>query len=55
VVRAPRGGAFHYRLLPDAETPAAVAGLTAPEILGEKWDKWNKAGQPRLSRSEASP
>jgi len=50
VVRAPRGGAFLYRLVPDADTPKELTGLTPPEILGEKWDKWNKVGQRPLSR-----
>jgi DNA primase len=45
VQRAPQGGAFVYRLLPDAQTPAKLTGLTSPEMLEEKWDKWNKVGQ----------
>ena len=52
VVRVPRGGSFLYRLLPDADTPKELTGLTAPETLREKWDKWNKVGQARLSRSK---
>jgi hypothetical protein len=45
VQRAPQGGAFVYRLLSDPEPTAKLAGLTSPETLEEKWDKWNKVGQ----------
>jgi len=53
VARAPRGASFLYRLLPDTDTPRELAGLTAPETLREKWDKWNKVGQGPLSRSKS--
>ena len=53
VQRAPQGGSFVYRLLPEAAAPAKLAGLTSPEMLEEKWDKWNKVGQRPLSQLRA--
>ena len=50
VQRASQGGSFVYRMLPDAETPAKLAGLTCPKILEEKWNNWNKVGQRRVSQ-----
>jgi hypothetical protein len=50
VHRAPQGGSFVYRMLPDAKTPVKMVGLTSPEILEEKWDKWNRVGQRRVSQ-----
>ena len=50
VQRAPQGGSFVYRLMPETDAPAKLDGLTSPEILEEKWDKWNKVGQRPLSQ-----
>jgi hypothetical protein len=50
VQRAPQGGSFVYRMLPDVAAPAQLAGLTPPETLEEKWDKWNRVGQRAMSQ-----
>ena len=44
VTRAPQGGSFRYRLLPKQKAPPVLEGLTPPEQLKEKWDKWVKSG-----------
>ena len=50
VQRAPQGGSFRYRLLPHKKAPAVLDGLLAPEVLSEKWNKWNKSGNlPKTS------
>jgi hypothetical protein len=50
VQRAPQGGSFRYRLLPHKKAPAVLDGLLAPEVLSEKWNKWNKSGnRPQTS------
>ena len=36
VQRAPQGGSFRYRLLPQKKTPAVLDGLLSPESLAEK-------------------
>jgi DNA primase len=50
VQRTPQGGSFVYRMLPDVAAPAKLAGLTLPESLEEKWDKWNRVGQRGVSQ-----
>ena len=40
VQRAPQGGSFRYRLLPEKKKPSLLEGLTTPEELGKKWKKW---------------
>ncbi len=42
VRRAPSGGSFHYRLLPQKKAPAVLAGLITPQALAERWEKRNK-------------
>ncbi len=44
VTRAPQGGSFRYRLLPKQKAPPVLEGLTPPEQLKEKWDKWVQSG-----------
>jgi DNA primase catalytic core len=44
VQRAPQGGSFRYRLLPQKKAPAVLDGLLAPPALAEKWNKWAKSG-----------
>ena len=44
VTRASQGGSFRYRLLPKQKAPPVLEGLTPPEVLQEKWDKWVKSG-----------
>lgn len=53
VQRAPQGGSFRYRLLPDKKTPAVLDGLLAPAALaekvgqvGEKWKSPKTARKP---------
>jgi DNA primase catalytic core len=53
VQRAPQGGSFRYRLLPDKKTPAVLDGLLAPAALaakvgqvGEKWKSAKTARKP---------
>ena len=53
VQRAPQGGSFRYRLLPDKKTPAVLDGLLAPAALaekvgqvGQKWKSAKTARQP---------
>jgi DNA primase catalytic core len=46
VQRAPSGGSFRYRLLPDKKTPAVLDGLLAPAALAAKA---GQAGQKRKS------
>jgi DNA primase catalytic core len=50
VQRAPQGGSFVYRLLPDVAAPVKMAGLILPETLEEEWDKWNRVGQRSMSQ-----
>ena len=45
VQRAPQGGSFRYRMADAVKRPRHLDGLIAPEVLAEKWDKWNKVGQ----------
>ena len=48
VQRAPQGGSFRYRLLPQKKTPAVLDGLLSPESLAQKVEqvgqKW-KSGK----------
>lgn len=44
VTRAAQGGSFRYRLLPKQKDPPLLSGLTPPDELEEKWDKWAKSG-----------
>jgi hypothetical protein len=44
VQRAPQGGSFRYRLLPQKKAPAVLDGLLAPSALAQKWEKWVKSG-----------
>ncbi len=46
VQRAPSGGSFRYRLLPQRQAPALLEGLTTPEALTQKAEK---AGEKRKS------
>ena len=54
VERSPRGGSFRYRLAAASDRPRHLDGLMTPAALREKWNKWNKSGTARLSRSAAS-
>jgi hypothetical protein len=45
VQRAPLGGSFVYRMLPDVTVPVKLAGLTLPKTLEEKWDNWDRVRQ----------
>lgn len=47
VTRAPNGGSFRYRLLPNSAASPVLAGLTPPDELAERW---KKAGQPEQDR-----
>ena len=49
VQRAPSGGSFRYRLLPDKKTPAVLDGLLAPAALAARWQKAGQAGEKRKS------
>jgi DNA primase catalytic core len=51
VQRAPQGGSYRYRLLPQKKAPAVIEGLLEPSALAEKyrasgseWEKWVKSG-----------
>jgi DNA primase len=50
VQRAPQGGSFVYRMLPDVAAPVKLAGLPLPKTLEEEWDKWNRVGQGGVSQ-----
>jgi hypothetical protein len=47
VQRAPSGGSFRYRLLPQKKTPAVLDGLLTPDLLAQK------AGQAGKKRKSA--
>jgi hypothetical protein len=47
VQRAPSGGSFRYRLLPQKQAPALLDGLLSPESLAQK------AGQAEQKRKSA--
>jgi hypothetical protein len=51
VQRAPQGGSFRYRLLPQKQAPALLEGLLTPESLAEKVEqvgqKWKSAKNGR--------
>jgi DNA primase catalytic core len=49
VQRAPSGGSFRYRLLPDKKTPAVLDGLLAPAALAARIQKAGQAGAKRKS------
>jgi DNA primase catalytic core len=49
VQRAPSGGSFRYRLLPDKKTPAVLDGLLAPAALAARLPKAGQAGVKRKS------
>jgi len=53
VRRALKGGSFRYRLLPQKKAAPVLDGLTAPDVLREKWDKWNKSGNRSKPPAEA--
>ena len=44
VQRAGRGGSFRYRLVEGHKSPPVLEGLSSPEALAEKWNKWDKSG-----------
>jgi DNA primase len=50
VQRAPSGGSFRYRLLPQKKTPAVLDGLLDPDALARKAEQ---AGQKRKSAKNA--
>jgi hypothetical protein len=45
VQRASQGGSFRYRLADTVKRPRHLDGLITPQLLAEKWDKWNKSGK----------
>ena len=47
VQRAPQGGSYRYRLLPQKKAPPLLEGLTTPKELSSKWEKWVKSGNAR--------
>ena len=51
VQRAPSGGSFRYRLLPQKQAPALLAGLLPPELLAKKAEQ---AEQKRKSAKTAT-
>jgi DNA primase len=53
VQRASQGGSFRYRLADTGERPRHLDGLITPQLLAEKWNKWNKSGTARLSQSKS--
>jgi hypothetical protein len=53
VQRAPQGGSFRYRLLPQKKAAPVLDGLTPPAVLAEKWEKWVKSGKRPKSTAEA--
>jgi DNA primase catalytic core len=59
VQRAPNGGSFRYRLLPQKKAPAVLDGLLVPSALAERWSDRNrpsgsdKAEQPEQNRKSA--
>lgn len=53
VQRAPQGGSFRYRLLPRKNAAPILEGLTPPEELAQKWEKWNKSGNRPKTPAEA--
>lgn len=57
VQRAPSGGSFRYRLLPQKKAPAILEGLTAPEVLAQKYRPSGvgpgEAGEKRKSAQTA--
>jgi hypothetical protein len=50
VQRAPSGGSFRYRLLPQKKAPAVLDGLIGPDALARKAEQ---AGQKRKSAKNA--
>ena len=46
VKRSAQGGSFRYRLAIQHTAPALFDGLTSPEELRQKWNKWDKSGTP---------
>lgn len=60
VQRAPQGGSFRYRLLPQKNAAPILEGLTPPGELAEKyrpsgsdWEKWAKSGNRPKPPAEA--
>jgi DNA primase len=53
VQRASQGGSFRYRLADTGKRPRHLDGLITPQLLAEKWNKWNKSGTARLSQSKS--
>jgi len=53
VQRAPQGGSFRYRLLTQKKAAPILDGLTPPEVLAEKWEKWAKSGNGPKTPAEA--
>lgn len=53
VRRAKQGGSFRYRLLPQKKSVPVLDGLTTPEALTQKWNKWVKSGNRPKSPAKA--
>jgi DNA primase catalytic core len=53
VQRAPQGGSYRYRLLPQKKAAPVLDGLTTPDALREKWKKWVKSGNRQKPPAEA--
>ena len=53
VRRAQQGGSFRYRLLPQKKAPPVLDGLTTPDALAQKWNKWVKSGNRPKPPAEA--
>jgi hypothetical protein len=51
VQRAPSGGSFRYRLLPQKQAPALLEGLLSPESLAQKAGQAEqKRKSPKIAR-----
>ena len=50
VRRSAQGGSYRYRLAATHTAPAIFDGLTSPEELRQKWNKWDKSGTPPEKR-----
>jgi DNA primase catalytic core len=53
VKRSGQGGSFRYRLATQHVALSNLDGLTTPEELAEKWDKWNTTGTTAKNEEKA--
>jgi BMFP domain-containing protein YqiC len=53
VKRSAQGGSFRYRLATQHVALSNLDGLTTPEELAEKWDKWNTTGTTAKNEENA--